>query len=35
MLLRAVGLVIALTPASAGPLTRSGEADAAQVLAII
>ncbi|WHZ11741.1 MAG: hypothetical protein OJF60_002180 [Burkholderiaceae bacterium] len=33
-LLRAAGLVIALTPAPANPLTFSGTADAAQVLAI-
>ncbi len=33
-LLRAAGLVIALTPASPSALTLSGTADAAQVLAI-
>lgn len=33
-LLRAAGLVIALTPAPTDPLTLSGKADAAQVLAI-
>jgi hypothetical protein len=33
-LLRAAGLVIALTPAPSDPLTLSGSPDAAQVLAI-
>ena len=33
-LLRAAGLVIALTPAPSDPLTLSGTSDAAQVLAI-